>query len=169
MSDIELLHRINAAKALDLAVNALKISGSFEHALPGILIVPGHVVVCVIARDHHQRAENDFLITGFVNGFENSLAGCLFRLTLDGADKDILKAEVFHLRLHLAVCNFCGMCGAMTEEDKCRAVFFGSFDVGETGILQSGAYDRAGHDLFVNIDLGSIFSDLAEERLGDGH
>ena len=53
VGDVERLHIGNLAEARDLAVDGE--AGGFEHGLPGIFLGTSHIVVGMVARNHHQR------------------------------------------------------------------------------------------------------------------
>ena len=167
MLDVESLNGLDAAETLDLAINALEGAGGLEHALPAVLIVARHVVVGVVARDDHKGTKDDLVVARGVDGLDDVLARGLLGLALDGADKDVLVAEVIHLGLHLAVGDGGLVGGAVAHEDERDARVGG----GVKGIEAGGGDGRGGHGdgdaLLVGVDSGSVGSDFAEERLGD--
>lgn len=88
MGDVQRLDVGNLAEARDLAVDGEV--DSLEHSLPGIVVAAGHVVVGVVTRNDHQRAQNDVGVARGLDGLDDGLAGGLLRLALDRADEDVL-------------------------------------------------------------------------------
>ena len=151
---------------MDLAVDG-EASG-FEHGLPGIFLGTSHIVVGVVAGDDHQRAQHDIGIARSLDGLDDSLAGGLFRLALDGADKDVLITELLHLGLHLAVRHLGNVCGAVTHEHERGTGVLGGIKALEAGIGNSRSGDGLGNSFLVGIDDGSVGADFAKQRLGNG-
>ena len=96
MGDIQLLDILDPTQTSDLAVDAVESTGSLELAQPGIGILTGHIVVGVIAGNHHQRAQNDLGVARSLNSLDDVLAGSLFRLALNGANEHIVVAQSLH-------------------------------------------------------------------------
>ena len=65
-----------------------------ELTQPGVGILTGHIVVGVIAGNHHQRAQDDLGVARSLNSLDHVLAGSLFRLALNGANEHIVVARV---------------------------------------------------------------------------
>ena len=107
MSYIKLLNSVNSSKTFDLAVNLIEISRSLEHALPGIVIITSHIIVCMVTSNNHKRTKDYFLISCFFQFLDHCLAGCIFRLTLYSSDKYIVISKLFHLCLHLGIADLC--------------------------------------------------------------
>ena len=51
-----LLNRIDSSKTCDLACYTLKRSVRLKHALPGIIVIPGHIIVGMISCHYHERS-----------------------------------------------------------------------------------------------------------------
>ena len=168
MLHIEFLNGGNAAHARDLALDALESAGGKEHGLPGVLFIAGHVVVGVVAGHHHQRAEDDFLVTGVLHGGDHGFHFGLLRLALHGADEDILVAQFGHLRDHLAVGDLGGVGGAVAHEHKSSAVRGGLVAALVPGVGQSGGHQRFGGGGLVGVDDGGVVTHGAQHRLGHG-
>ena len=126
MRDVKRLNVRDPAKARDLAVH--RKAGVLEHGLPGIIVAAGHVVVGVVARNDHQRAQDNGRIARSLNFLDDGLAGGLLRLALDRADKDVLVAELLHLGAHLAVAHLGNVRRAVAEEYECSAGLLGRFE-----------------------------------------
>ena len=166
MGDIERLHIGDLAEAVDLAVDG-EASG-FEHGLPGIFLGTSHIVVGVVAGDDHQRAQHDIGIARSLDGLDDSLAGGLFRLTLDGADEDVLITELLHLGVHLAVGDLGDVRGAVAHEDERGARVLRGVEALKARIGNGRSGDRLGNGFLVGVDNGGVGADLAEHRLRDG-
>ena len=92
--DVELLDVSDLAQTGDLAIDRVEFAGGLELALPGILVVARHIVVGVVACNDHQGTQDDLGVAGG-DSLDDVLAGSLLRLTLDGADEDVLVARAF--------------------------------------------------------------------------
>ena len=125
VSDVQVLDVLDLAQASDLAVDALKSTGSTELAQPGISIVASHIVVGVVACNHHQRAQDDLGVASSLDGLDDVLAGGLLGLTLNSADEHVVVAQGLHGGLHLAVTHLCGMGGAVDYENEGDLVLSG--------------------------------------------
>ena len=168
MGNVQILHGLNAAQALDLAGNAFK-TGSFHHALPGILVIPGHIVVGVVTGHHHQRAQDHLGVTGGLQSLDHSLAAGFLGLALHGADKHIAVTQLVHLGLHLRIAHLGRVGGAVAHQHKGRAVIGGSLQRIIIRRFHSGGHHSLGHSLFVGVDHGGIAAHFAQQRLGNGN
>ena len=124
MSNVEILDCFDLTQTCDLCINAVKFSGCLKLALPRIVIIACHIVVCMISCNNHQRTKDYFLISCFFQFLDHCLAGCIFRLTLYSSDKYIVISKLFHLCLHLRITYLCSMRCTMSHEYKCCSVFF---------------------------------------------
>ena len=167
MCNIEILHFGDPAKACNLAVDAVKAAVRCEQALPGILLITRHVVVGVVACHDHEGTENDLLISGVFDLFDDVFAGGLFRLTFHSTDEGVLIAKFLHLGLHLAVSHLCGMCCAMSQEYKCGSVFFCCLEAFKAGCLNSFFHNCLGDSCLVLVDHGLTLTDFPQKRLRD--
>ena len=119
----------------------------------------------------HQRPQNDLLITGRLDLLDDLVTGGLLRLTLYGADKDVVVTQLIHLCLHLTVGDLGDMSSAVTHENKGSPVLCGSSDRGSgiftfiTGFRGSSGCDSPGNSCLVFIDDRSILTDLAQQGL----
>ena len=94
-----------------------------ELALPGVIIVASHIIVCMVAGNNHQRTENHFFfVAGFLNLFRSLLRMQYLQVPLYSADEYIVISEGIHLVLHLAVTDFCGMRGSVSHEYESSSV-----------------------------------------------
>ncbi len=80
--NVQLLDVLDLTQTSDLAVDAVESTGSLELAQPGVGILTGHIVVGVVAGNHHQRAQDDLGVTGSLDSLDDVLAGSLLRLAL---------------------------------------------------------------------------------------
>ena len=151
---------------MDLAVDG-EASG-FEHGLPGVFLGTGHVVVGMVTGNDHQRAKDDVGVARSLDSFDDGFASSLFRLALDGANKDVLITEVLHLGLHLAVRHLGDVCGAVAHEHERSARVLRGVKALEAGIGDGGSGDGLGNSFLVGIDDGSVGADFAKQRLGNG-
>ena len=165
MGNIQLLHSLNTAQAGDLAGHVQ--AGSLEHGLPGIVIGTGHVVVGMVTGDDHQRTQDNLGVAGGLDSLNDVLASGLLGLALNGANEDILVAQVLHLGLHLAVGHLGDMGSAMAHEDKSSAVLSGLLGALVAGLFQSGSDNSLGNGFLVGIDDGGIGADLTQHGLGN--
>ena len=76
-----------------------------------------HVVVRVVARDHHERCEHGLLVACGARGGDNILAG---RFSLDGADEELRQALVLEHFLHLGIVGVGIGFGAVAHETQRR-------------------------------------------------
>ncbi len=76
-----------------------------------------HVVVRVVARDHHERREHGLLVACGARGGDNILAG---RFSLDGADEELRQALVLKHFLHLGIVGVGIGFGAVAHEAQRR-------------------------------------------------
>lgn len=124
---IKLLNCINSSKSFDLAIDLIELSGSLEHALPGILIVTGHIVVCMVTCNNHKRTKNNLLEACIFYFVDYNIASGIFRLTLYSTDECVCKSKLLHLCLHLVVCNICCVRGSVSHEYGCGSILSSSF------------------------------------------
>ena len=123
---IKFLDSFNLTKSGNLCVNTVEIAACSELALPGIIIVSCHIIVCMISGNNHEWTKNNFLVTCVLNCLDYIFTGSLFRLPLYGSDKDIVITKLIHLCRHLAVTYFCRMGSTVSHEYKCSTVLLSS-------------------------------------------
>ena len=167
MSHIEILYCRDSSQSFNLAVNAVKCSGCLKLALPRILIITSHIVVCMITCNNHQRTKNNFLITSLFNLIDNCLTCCIFRLTLNGSDKYVLVSKVFHLSLHLIISYICSMRSTMSHEYKCCSVFCCCIYAVKSCFFYCCINKCLCNCFLVIVDHCSIFSDFTKHWLCD--
>ena len=122
MSYIQIFYCLNSSKSGNLSIYCVKCTCCFKLALPGIFIIASHIVVCMITGNNHQRTENNFLESGIFNLLNNCLAFCIFRFTFYSSNESVGKSKVFHLCLHLIICNIRCMRSSMSHKYKCCSV-----------------------------------------------
>ena len=165
--DVKLLDGGNPAKAFDLHIDALKTAVRGEHTLPGILVISRHVIVGVVSGNDHQRAENHFLIAGRLDLGNGVHTGGSLRLTFHGSDENILKAELIHLGLHLAVAHSRDMRRAVSHKDERCPVFLSRRGAVAAGGLQGLFHDCLCNRFLVRIDNTRVIAYTAQKRLRD--
>ena len=122
MVNVDLLHISNFAQTGNLGIHAVKAAGGLELAQPGICVIASHIVVGMVTGNHHQGAQDNLGVTGFLDLFDHSLAGGVFRLALNSANEHIIIAQGLHGGLHLAVADLCGVGSAVAHEHKSSAI-----------------------------------------------
>ena len=122
MVNVDLLHISNFAQTGNLGIHAVKAAGGLELAQPGICVIASHIVVGMVTGNHHQGAQDNLGVTGFLDLFDHSLAGGVFRLALNSANEHIVIAQGLHGHLHLAVADLCGVGSAVAHEHKSSAI-----------------------------------------------
>ena len=165
--DVDLLDSRDAAETADLAGHRIEGAGCEELALPGVVIVTGHVVVCVVTGYDHERTKHDLFITRFLDALDHGFAGGLCRLSFDGADVDVPIRKLLHLGLHLRVGHRGCVARAVAHENEGGAVLRCILEALITGGLHCLGSQRLGDGLLVGVGRGAILSDLPEQRLGD--
>ena len=162
---IKLLNSLDTSKTCDLCINILEVSGCYKLALPGILIITGHIVVCMVSGNNHQRTKDYFLISCFFQFLDHCLAGCIFRLTLYSSDKYIVISKLFHLCLHLRITYLCSMRCTMSHEYKCCSVFFHCIQTVKSCVFHCLCCDCFRYCCLVCIDNSRISSNFSEKWL----
>ena len=166
MCNVQLLDVRNAAQTRDLAVHILKAACGGKLAQPAVGVLTGHIVVGVVACHHHQRAQDDFGVTGSFHSLDDGLAGGLLRLALHRANEHVVVAQGLHGGLHLTVTHLSGVGGAVTHKDESGFIGSGSGGAVVTGILHSGSGNGLGNSFLICVDDGSICAHLAQQGLG---
>ena len=64
MRCINLLYFRYSSESFNLALNIRKQAGILKHGLPGIRVVSGHVIVCMVAGDNHQGPDRHLVKPG---------------------------------------------------------------------------------------------------------
>ena len=164
---IDLLDIRDLSKSCDLAVYTVECSACFELALPGIFIIPCHVIVCMVSGYYHQWTKNDFLISCFFYCLDHCFACSLFRFTFYCSDEDIVISKFVHLGLHLAVAYLCCMGCSMSHEYECCSVFFGCFQIIVSCIFYCFCCDVFCYFFFIIIDCLCVSSNFSKKRLCD--
>ena len=169
VGDIERFHIRDPAQTGDLAVNGLKASVCCEHTLPGIRLITGHVVVCVVACHDHQGAENDLFVPCRLHFFNDLLAGSLLRLALDRADEYICVPECIHLGLHLAVGHLREMGGAVSHKYESGALRCRGFQAFEAAVRHCLPDDCLSDRRLVIVDSCRVLPDFSQKGLRNMH
>ena len=167
MGNIQCLHLGNAAKTGDLGFYAGKAARCHKLAQPRILVLACHIVVGVVTRHDHQRAQDDLGVTGVLDLLDHFLTGGIFRLALNRADKHVVIAKGLHGGLHLLVADLRRVGGAVTHKHKRHTIGSGGSRIGITGGLDSFGRNSLRHSLLVLVDDGGIAAHLAQQRFGN--
>ena len=164
---IDLLDICDLSQSCDLAVYAVKCSACFKLTLPGIFIIPCHIVVRMITCHYHQWTKDYFLVACFFYCFNNCFACGLFRFAFYGSDKDIVISKVIHLGLHLAVAYLCSMGCSVAHEYECGSVFLGCFQVIIACFCYGCCCDGFCYFFLIIVDCFCVSSHFAQKWLCD--
>ena len=96
-------HNDQLNRISNLALDRIERAGCLKHAYPTVRIFTGHIIVGVIARNHHKGTQNNFCETGIGNLAYHYITGGVFGFAFNCAYKYILITELIHLCLHLVV------------------------------------------------------------------
>ena len=170
MRNVERLDCRNAAESLDLTADLREEAGCQEHGIPGFGILGiRHIVICMIARNNHQRTKNNLVVARFADRLDDVLTRGLLRFALDGADKHVLVAEVVHYGLHLGIGDLRLVRSAVSHEYERCAGFRRLVDAFEVFALKRRFHDRFRDRFLVRVDFRCILADFAQKRLRDLH
>ena len=114
MVNVELLDLIHLTQAFQNASYVVTLF--FKYALPGILLVACHVIVCVVACNNHQWVENNLLVILFLYSFYNVIQR---RSGLNSTDVVVVCALCGQSFLQLCISSVCLVLCAMTHEYNC--------------------------------------------------
>ena len=123
----------------------------------------------MVSGNNHQRTKNNVLVSCFFYLLDNLVAGCIFRLTLYSTDECVLQSKVFHLCLHLIVCNVSCMRCSMSHEYECCASLSCCIHAVKSGLFASRICDCLSNGFLVIIDHSCIVSNLTEHWLCDSY
>ena len=167
MSYIQIFYCCNSSKSFDLAVNTVEISGCYKLALPGIFIIAGHIVVCMVTCNNHQRTKDYILESCFFYLFDYFIACGIFRFTFNSTDESVCESKIIHLCLHLVVGYVCCMGSTMSHEYKCCTSICGCLHIIESGYLAGFICNCLGNCFLVIVDHGSVIANFTKHWLCD--